>query len=97
MRHSRLRGCPGCVAEVDPAGGQPIRRLTPETALLRDLPFTLQGLSSATLPFSKETALKLPPTLPSPMISLLHTLAEPSLLYRGLGNFVGVHRTRMGC
>ena len=59
-----------------------------ETALLRDLPFTLQGLSSATLPFSKETSLKLPPTVPSPIVSLLHTLAEPSLLYRGLGNFV---------
>ncbi|KAB5539555.1 Spc98 family-domain-containing protein [Coniochaeta sp. 2T2.1] len=59
-----------------------------ETALLRDLPFTLQGLSSTTLPFSEETTLKLPPTLPSPLISLLHTLAEPSLLYRGLSTFV---------
>ncbi|OIW28516.1 hypothetical protein CONLIGDRAFT_380677 [Coniochaeta ligniaria NRRL 30616] len=59
-----------------------------ETALLRDLPFTLQGLSSTTLPFSKETSLKLPPTLPPPLISLLHTLAEPSLLYRGLSTFV---------
>lgn len=56
----------------------------PETVLLRDLPFTLQGLSSTTLPFSKETALKLPPTLPPPLISLLHSLAEPSLLYKGL-------------
>ena len=60
----------------------------PETALLRDLPFTLQGLSSTTLPFSRETSLKLPPTLPPPIISLLHTLAEPSLLYRGLSSFV---------
>lgn len=59
-----------------------------ETALLRDLPFTLQGLSSTTLPFSGDKSLKLPPTLPPPLISLLHTLAEPSLLYRGLGNFV---------
>ncbi|KAK3942277.1 Spc98 family-domain-containing protein [Diplogelasinospora grovesii] len=59
-----------------------------ETVLLRDLPFTLQGLSSTTLPFAKETVLKLPPTLPSPIISLLHALAEPSLLYRGLGTFV---------
>lgn len=59
-----------------------------ETALLRDLPFTLQGLSSTTLPFSGETCLKLPPTLPPPLISLLHTLAEPSLLYRGLSTFV---------
>ncbi|KAK1835982.1 Spc97/Spc98 family protein [Podospora conica] len=59
-----------------------------ETALLRDLPFTLQGLSSTTLPFSRDKSLKLPTTLPPPIISLLHTLAEPSLLYRGLGNFV---------
>ena len=59
-----------------------------ETILLRDLPFTLQGLSSTTLPFSKETTLKLPPTLPSPIVSLLHTLAEPSLLYRSLSSFV---------
>ncbi len=59
-----------------------------EMGLLRDLPFTLQGLSSTTLPFSKETALRLPPTLPPPIVSLLHTLAEPSLLYRGLATFV---------
>lgn len=66
----------------------PIEIEPSETALLRDLPFTLQGLSSTTLPFSNENSLKLPPTLPSPLISLLHTLAEPSLLYRGLSTFV---------
>ncbi|KAH8785033.1 Spc97/Spc98 family protein [Diaporthe sp. PMI_573] len=60
----------------------------PETVLLRDLPFTLQGLSSTTLPFAKETTLKLPPTLPPPLISLLHSLAEPSLLYKGLVEWV---------
>lgn len=60
----------------------------PETALLRDLPFTLQGLSSSHLPFSSESALKLPTTLPVPIVSILHTLAEPSLLYRGLSVFV---------
>lgn len=60
----------------------------PETALLRDLPFTLQGLSSTNLPFSSDSTLKLPATLPIPIISLLHTLAEPSLLYRGLAAFV---------
>ncbi|KAI5861233.1 Spc98 family-domain-containing protein [Durotheca rogersii] len=59
-----------------------------EPVLLRDLPYTLQGLSSATLPFAKEDSLKLPPTLPPPLIGLLHTLAEPSLLYRGLEEFV---------
>ncbi|SPN97285.1 related to GCP3 (gamma-tubulin complex) [Cephalotrichum gorgonifer] len=59
-----------------------------EPTLLRDLPFTLQGLSSTTMPFEKQDALTLPPTLPAPMISLLHTLAEPSLLYRKLDTFV---------
>ncbi|GKT50350.1 splicing factor 3B subunit 6-like protein [Colletotrichum spaethianum] len=59
-----------------------------ETVLLRDLPFTLQGLSSTTLPFSKPHTVTLPPTLPSPIISLLHTVAEPSLLYRHLDVFV---------
>jgi len=60
-----------------------------ESVLLRDLPFTLQGLNSTTLPFDRDniTLLKLPSTLPSPIISLLHTLAEPSLLYRGLFKF----------
>ncbi|KAM0287471.1 hypothetical protein ACHAQH_000424 [Verticillium albo-atrum] len=58
-----------------------------ETALLRDLPFTLQGLSSTALPFPKQDTLTLPPTSPAPIISLLHTLAEPSLLYRNLDVF----------
>ncbi|KAL8947355.1 MAG: hypothetical protein Q9222_006359, partial [Ikaeria aurantiellina] len=59
-----------------------------ETSLLHDLPFTLQGLSSTHLPFSSRSSLDLPPTLPLPVISLLHTLAEPSLLYRVLSDFV---------
>jgi len=59
-----------------------------EAALLHDLPFTLQGLSTTHLPFSDTSILKLPPTLPLPMISLLHTLAEPSLLYRSLSDSV---------
>lgn len=59
-----------------------------EAALLRDLPFTLQGLSSTNLVFPSSTALKLPPNLPVPIIGLLHTLAEPALLYRGLAEFV---------
>lgn len=62
-----------------------------EAALLRDLPFTLQGLSSTNLPFSSLTTLDLPSTLPLPLISLLHTLAEPSLLYRTLSEFVQSH------
>ena len=59
-----------------------------ESPLLRDLPFTLQGLSSTNLNFSSLTTLELPPTLPLPIVSLLHTLAEPSLLYRSLSEFV---------
>lgn len=59
----------------------------PEKELLRDLPFTLQGVSSTSLPFSKSGTLLLPPTLPLPLVSILHTLAEPSLLYRGLEDF----------
>lgn len=63
--------------EIDPS----------ETVLLRDLPYTLQGLSSTTLPFSGDDTIKLPTTLPLPLISILHTLAEPSLLYRRLDSF----------
>lgn len=59
-----------------------------ETALLRDLPFTLQGLTSTSLEFSSASVLNLPNTLPPPIISILHTLAEPSLLYRALTEFV---------
>ncbi|KAL9072175.1 MAG: hypothetical protein Q9157_005205 [Trypethelium eluteriae] len=59
-----------------------------EAALLRDIPFTLQGLSSTNLQFTEPTTLKLPTTLPVPIISLLHALAEPSLLYKGLSGFV---------
>ena len=59
-----------------------------EAQLLRDLPFTLQGLSSANLVFADKASLALPRTLPVPLISLLHTLAEPSLLYKSLARFV---------
>lgn len=58
-----------------------------ETDILRDLPFTLQGLSSTTLPFSRPDTLKLPATVTLPWVSILHTLAEPSLLYRGLDEY----------
>ena len=59
-----------------------------EAALLRDLPFTLQGLSSTCLPFTSPSTITLPPALPLPIVSLLHTLAEPSLLYRSLSEYV---------
>ncbi|OCT47637.1 Spindle pole body component alp6 [Cladophialophora carrionii] len=58
-----------------------------ELDLLRDLPFNLQGVSSAHLDFTDATCLKLPPTLPVPILSLLHALAEPCLLYRGLAEY----------
>lgn len=59
----------------------------PEALILRDLPFTLQGLSSTTFAFTNQDTIQLPATLPLPVISLLHTLAEPSLLYRRLDTF----------
>ncbi|KAK5628662.1 hypothetical protein RRF57_004377 [Xylaria bambusicola] len=60
----------------------------PEPTILRDLPYTLQGVSSATLPFGPDYSLKLPHSLPPPLIGLLYTLAEPSLLYKALQDFV---------
>lgn len=66
-----------------------VSEITPsESALLRELPFTLQGLSSKNLVFSSDSCLEIPPTLPIPIVSLLNTLAEPALLYRQLNNFV---------
>lgn len=59
-----------------------------EHGLLRDLPFNLQGLSSSNLQFQSASVLKLPSELPAPIISLLHTLAEPCLLYKELSAFV---------
>jgi gamma-tubulin complex component 3 len=66
-----------------------INELEPsETSLLRDLPFTLQGLASSTMQFPLIDRLTLPTSLPTPIISLLHTLSEPALLYRNLSAFV---------
>ncbi|KAA8896888.1 Spc98 family-domain-containing protein [Sphaerosporella brunnea] len=63
-----------------------------EQVLLSALPFTLLGLSSTPLPFNTSPASKyavsFPPSLPLPLVSLLHTLAEPSLLYKSLDDFV---------
>jgi gamma-tubulin complex component 3 len=74
-------------ASPEPTSSASTQDAPTEAQLLRDLPFTLQGLSSTNLAFS-ESSLKLPSTLPVPIISLLHTLAEPSLLYRSLSTFV---------
>lgn len=59
-----------------------------ETSLLRDLPFTLQGLSSTHFSFVSPSVLALPTTLPAPLIALLYTLAEPSLLYRSISDSI---------
>ena len=59
-----------------------------EAELLRDLPFTLQGVSSTNVKFSSPDTLDMPPSLPAPLIALLHTLAEPSLLYRSLSSWL---------
>ena len=59
-----------------------------EAELLRELPFTLQGLPTTDMLFSAQNALELPTTLPLPMVSVLTTLAEPSLLYRSLSEYV---------
>ncbi|KAK0917385.1 Microtubule-nucleating Tub4p (gamma-tubulin) complex component [Friedmanniomyces endolithicus] len=75
--------------EAQPEHNGAVGKMEPsEAALLRDLPFTLQGLASTNLPFSDKSSLKLPPALPVPLIALLHSLAEPSLLYRSLSEFV---------
>ncbi|KAK1818481.1 Microtubule-nucleating Tub4p (gamma-tubulin) complex component [Friedmanniomyces endolithicus] len=75
--------------EAQPEHNGAVGKMEPsEAALLRDLPFTLQGLASTNLPFPDKSSLKLPPALPVPLISLLHSLAEPSLLYRSLSEFV---------
>ncbi|QIW95249.1 hypothetical protein AMS68_000767 [Peltaster fructicola] len=58
-----------------------------EIAIMRDLPFTFQGLSSTTMPFADTSSLRLPSSLPIPIVSLLHTLAEPALLYKSLSAF----------
>jgi gamma-tubulin complex component 3 len=59
-----------------------------ESALLRDVPFILQGLSTTNAEFTSPSILELPLSLPVPMVSMLHTLAEPCLLYKNLSAFV---------
>ncbi|KAF1825597.1 spc98 like protein [Dissoconium aciculare CBS 342.82] len=83
----RTRGQEKEPATPEPVVKKPVDGPT-ELALLRDLPFTLQGLSSTHLLFAQKQSLKLPSTIPVPLVSLLHTLAEPSLLYQSLSEFV---------
>lgn len=81
-------GVHGAVGEVPSLEQDGSENLLTEAAFLRDLPFTLQGLSTAHLEFTSSSELTILPQLPLPLISLLHTLAEPSLLYRGLSECV---------
>lgn len=71
---------------VDPGNARMTKAA--ESALLRDLPFTFQGVSSANFTFTSLSTLTLPANLPLPIVSILHDLAEPSLLYRSLSAFV---------
>lgn len=73
--------------DPDPVEQEPWTVAPSEVELLRDLPFNLQGVSSTHLNFTTSTSLNLPPTLPIPILSLLHGLAEPCLLYRGLAEY----------
>ncbi|KAK9448318.1 Spc98 family-domain-containing protein [Limtongia smithiae] len=59
-----------------------------EVKLLSDLPSALQGLNSSTLSFLAPSTIALPNTLPLSTISILHSLAEPALLYKSLSVFI---------
>lgn len=85
---TRQKTAPEAKPPQQAQSGAPNQAKPGESALLRDLPFTLQGLSSNNLPFGNDLALKLPANLPTPLVSLLHTLAEPALLYKSLSQFV---------
>jgi len=90
---SRPQNEQGLRENLDPESEQLPVKKTPqpispsELELLRDLPFNLQGVSSAHLEFVGSNSVNLPPTLPVPILSLLHALAEPCLLYRGLAEY----------
>jgi gamma-tubulin complex component 3 len=76
--------------EPESVQSRPVTRdknIATEGDLLRDLPFNLQGLSSKNFTFSGSDSVKLPANIPVPLISLLHTLAEPCLLYKKLTEF----------
>ena len=53
-----------------------------------DLPLRSRSCLRTNLVFRQPRSLQLPVKLPAPIISLLHTLAEPCLLYKSLSDFV---------
>lgn len=62
-----------------------------EKEMLKSLPFMLLGVNSNEFPFEgagERSRLGIPKTLPVPYVGLLHALAEPSLLYKSLEDFV---------
>lgn len=90
LQDSRPGAVNGVTHEPGPAQDRPItrvRNVATESELLRDLPFNLQGLSSKYLTFTGFESVKLPGNVPVPIVALLHTLAEPCLLYKKLAEF----------
>lgn len=71
-----------------------------EGELLLSLPYTLLGVTSKSIPvveipqnnagneLVKKYKLIIPPTLPLPVVALLHSLSEPALLYKALDEYV---------
>ncbi|KAK9462825.1 Spc98 family-domain-containing protein [Lipomyces oligophaga] len=59
-----------------------------EPSLLSDLPYTLQGHTSSTLPFLDTRTIGLPPSLPLPVLAVLNALVEPALLYKTLTVYI---------
>lgn len=87
---SRQSAVNGLKHESESVQSRPVTRdkqTATESDLLRDLPFNLQGLSSKHFTFSGSDSVRLPTNIPVPLIALLHTLAEPCLLYKKLSDF----------
>ena len=90
LQGSRQSAVNGIRQEPESVQSRPVTRdqnIATESDLLRDLPFNLQGLSSKNFTFSRSESVKLPTNIPVPLIALLHTLAEPCLLYKKLADF----------
>jgi gamma-tubulin complex component 3 len=90
LQGSRQSPVNGVQQEPVPEQNRPVtreRNIATESDLLRDLPFNLQGLSSRNFTFTGSGSVRLPTNIPVPLVSLLHTLAEPCLLYKTLAEF----------
>jgi gamma-tubulin complex component 3 len=90
LQGSRQGAVHGATHDPEPIQERPVTReknIATESELLRDLPFNLQGLSSKYFTFTGAESVRLPTNIPVPIVSLLHTLAEPCLLYKKLADF----------